>query len=1005
MKPALDKPLVCPLIIGRQTRLEALDGLIRLAGEAKGQLLLLCGEAGVGKSRLVAEAKARVRRLGWTIMQGNCFEADLSLPFAPLLDLLRAYLSNPNPPQVTEAEALGLAGSEFIKLLPELADIFPNRPLTPALEPEQEKRRLFQALSNFLLWEAQKRPVLIVIEDLHWIDGNSLEFLLFLARQMSAHPVLLLLTFRSDELSPVLTAFLANLDRLRLATEMLLNNLSREEVGRMIIEIFNLSRPVRGEFLDTIHSLTEGNPFFVEEILKALVSAGDIFYTGEEWDRKPLNELRIPRSVFAAIHRHTEELSREARDLLTLAAVAGRRFNFSLLKELFEGDESEMLPLVKQLVAAQLVVEQAEDQFAFRHALTREAIYSQLLVRERRALHRKIAEIIELHFNEAREAYLGELAYHYYEAGEWAKAVEFSSLLAEKAQSLSAPREARIHFNRALEAVGHLGGISPVPLLAGRGHACEQLGEFDQARADYEQALELSRQAGDEAGQWQNLLDLGFLWTGLNYGQAGEYFRQALEIARSTRDPKLVAVSLNRYGNWLGNTGRSAEGLELHREAFEIFQASSNKQGIADTTDLMAMAYGLDGNIKSSISHYQKAVEFYRELGDSRGLSSCLSTLSVYTCGAFNEPVSSEIGDKTGYKKVVEEALLLATRIGWQAGQANGEEALACVLWSSGEFGAGFEHARQATQLATEIQHRQWMAGSYQVTGQLYWSIFDTEQARQVLEAGLAFSRQLGSSWWSGHNLIVLFKVYLQENELEKAEELLQSGMPQSGTPHNLPELRILWAWGELALHKGQPQQALDIFERLYDLLPADTDPLSLPWLLKLKGEALVGLDRLEEARQALETAKNAAKACQIRPVEWEIGASLARLLSRLKLDYLAHQQIQETRRLIEKLAGSLVEPDQKARFIKRALTYLPQEKPLASPPPGHKEFGNLTRREQEIAGLVSQGKSSREIAEVLFVSQRTVETHISNILGKLNLTSRAQIAVWAVQNGLVKQG
>jgi DNA-binding CsgD family transcriptional regulator/tetratricopeptide (TPR) repeat protein len=464
-------------------------------------------------------------------------------------------------------------------------------------------------------------------------------------------------------------------------------------------------------------------------------------------------------------------------------------------------------------------------------------------------------------------------------------------------------------------------------------------------------------------------------------------------------------VSLNRYGNWLGNTGRTAEGLELHREAYEIFQAWGDKQGIADTTDLMAMAYGLDGNVISSFSEYQKAVALYRELGDSRGLASGLSTMCVYACGSLNEPVPSPVGNKSGYKKLAEEALQLAIAIDWQAGQAYGEESLAQVLWATGDFGEGLVHGHRANQLATEIRHRQWMAGSYHALGEIYTSIFDTEQARHVLEAGLAVSRQLGSTWWSGHNIAILSRNYLHENEPDKAESLLQSGMARSARPRNLPELRILWAWGELALYKGQPQQALDIFERLTGLLPPGTATLSIPWLLKLKGEALAGLGRPEEARPVLETALDGAKACQVLPLEWEIGAALARLLAKLKLDYQAHAQAEETRLLIEKLAGSLYEPGQKVRFLKRALAYLPEVKPVPVSPQGRGENGKLTRRELEIVRLVSQGKSSREIARMLFLSQRTVETHISNILGKLNLTNRAQIAAWAVQNGLVHQG
>src|SRR5262249_30094757 len=150
--------------------------------------------------------------------------------------------------------------------------------------------------------------------------------------------------------------------------------------------------PVRAELLDAIYMLTEGNPFYIEELLKALVAAGDIFYADGAWNRKPLAELRIPRSLHDAVQQRVAQLSDGARRVVELAAVVGRRFDFALLQRLAHLDERELLGLIKELIAAQLVVEETDERFAFRHALTRQAIYAELLARERAALHRTIAE-------------------------------------------------------------------------------------------------------------------------------------------------------------------------------------------------------------------------------------------------------------------------------------------------------------------------------------------------------------------------------------------------------------------------------------------------------------------------------------------------------------------------------------------------------------------------------------------------------------------------------------
>ena len=221
-----------------------------------------------------------------------------------------------------------------------------------------------------------------------------------------------MLSYRSDEIQPGLRHFLAGLDRARLGSELMLERLSERDVDALIQSILDLGRPVNPEFLKPVYALTEGNPFFVEEILKSLVASGDLFYANDRWDRKPLSELHIPRSVQDAVQHRAAQLSDAAREVMTLAAVTGRRFDFVLLLRLSGLEERDLVRRIKELMAAQLVVEESADQFAFRHALTRQAVYADLLARERRALHRQIAEAMLAIYGESPDAYLGDLAYH-----------------------------------------------------------------------------------------------------------------------------------------------------------------------------------------------------------------------------------------------------------------------------------------------------------------------------------------------------------------------------------------------------------------------------------------------------------------------------------------------------------------------------------------------------------------------------------------------------------------
>ena len=462
METLFGTPISCPVLIGRATDLATLHQLIDQAKGGSGHMALISGEAGIGKSRLVAEAKTYAAAHNFLLLQGNCFPADLSCPYAPLLDLLRAYAASQLAATITSD--LAPFTRETYQLLPGLVPLPPDQPLSSSPDLEQEKRRLFAALAQFFIGQARKQAVLLIIEDIHWSDDTSLEFLHYLARRSTTQPLLLLLTYRSDEVHPRLQHFLAQLDRERLAQELWLAHLTRDDVDAMLRAIFSQPRSARLELPDPIYALTEGNPFFVEEVLKSLIAAGDIFYMNGRWDRKPLAELRIPRSVQDALQQRTDLLSEQARRVLTLAAVTGRRFDFTLLQWVTHHNEDELLSLIKELIAAQLVVEESDERFAFRHALTRQAVYAQLLVRERKALHRTIAETLEQLYASSVEAHLADLASHFSEAGVWEKALAYGQRAGEQAQALYAPQAATLHFTRALDAAGHLSLTPPASL-------------------------------------------------------------------------------------------------------------------------------------------------------------------------------------------------------------------------------------------------------------------------------------------------------------------------------------------------------------------------------------------------------------------------------------------------------------------------------------------------------------------------------------------------------------
>ncbi len=1006
----INTSVVCPKLIGRTSELAVLHLLLERAKSDRGQVVLLGGEAGVGKSRLVAEVKITATGQGFKLVQGNCFEADRASPYAPFLDLLRSFFANFS--SLTKSHDLLPFAEELSQVLPDMIPLISDSPphLHPfSLDPQQAQRRLFALMLHFFTTQATPHPLLFIMEDLHWSDETSLDLLAYLARRCTHLPILFVLTYRSDEVSPELRHFLAALDREHLAQDFSLQRLTRAEVEAMLQAIFAMHQAVPTGLLESLYQLTEGNPFFIEEVLKSLIVTGEITGKGGVWERTPLfgthiHPPSIPRSVHDAVYQRTRQLSVLARQVLTLAAVAGRRFDLTIVQQVMHADESHLLTLMKELVAAQLVIEEAADQFSFRHALTRQAIYSELLAGERRTLHRTIAEAIEQRAltSSILDAQLVDLAYHFYAGEVWSKAVEYGQRAGERTLHLYAPRAAVEHFTQALDAASQLKMTEAPTIYQLRGQAYELLGEFEQARRDYTQALRIAEASRDRLLEWRCLLALGFLWAGRDYAQAGSWFRDALTLASALGDPALQARSLNRLGNWLVNTGQPEEGLRAHREALALFETIADTQGMAETLDLLGQAHGLHNDLIASVKEFGQAIDLFRALNNTQSLVSSLTSRAVYAGPNLAETTLSALVTRDECLRDTTEAIQLARRIDSPSDRAYAEFVSGMLLTSFGEFGAALIHAQEALRLATEIQHQQWMAGASFVLGRLSVFLLDAPRAIQALEAGLVLASQVGSAWWTGNITAYLALAYLLSNDCSRAEALLEASLPHAQRPQTSPERRLLWAWGELALAQGHADLALEIADTLLVTVPgADSTKQPIPWLLKLKGEALVALGRTEEAIGIFREAERGALQRQEQALLWRIHRAAGYAHRHLKQEELVRHHFGSARLGIASLASPIGDASLRDQFLQAALATLPREKPIAAKRTARQAFGGLTEREREVVRLVAQGKSNREIAEALVVTKRTIETHINNILYKLNLTSRAQLVVWAVEKGL----
>jgi predicted ATPase/DNA-binding NarL/FixJ family response regulator len=1004
MAALFETPIVCPVLIGREQQRELLLRLVDQARAGQGQIALIAGEAGIGKSRLVAELKPYATTQGLAILQGRCFEPDRVLPYAPLLDLLRGWLSGRAADEI--ADVLAPYGPELVRLLPELSLYLPQQLADLPPDAEQEQRRRVQALVQIFLRLAARQPLIISIEDLHWSDEASLDLLLALARSVPEQPMLLLLTYRNDELSPTLAALLAALDRERLATELLLPRLSRADIDALLRATFMLSRPVRMEFLEPLYAVTEGNPFFVEETLKVLHASAELLIATAEWDRQPLSILHLPRSVQIAVQRRLDQLSPEAREILTLAAIAGRRFDFRLLQALTEHPETTLIRLMKELIGAQLVVEESADLFAFRHALTQQAVASNLLARERRALHRAIAEAMEHLYGDSLEAHSGDLSEHWYAAEQWEKALASAQRAGEQALALGAPRAAIEQYTRAIAAAQHL-QQTPRELYRARGRANERLGSFTAAHDDYMEALQLAHAAAHQPGEWQDLLALGFLWIGRDLAQAGAYFEQALTLAQAIGDQAILAQSLNRLGNWHLMVEQPVAAQQRHAEALEIFRALQDERGLAETYDLLGTTSISVGDRLSGAQAYEQASMSFRRLGDRQGLASSLTMLAL-CCEQYlaNTYVVAAIDRSEISLAAIDEALALARVINWRPGEAHALMVQGQIRCVRGAYGEALEEMQAGLALAVALEHGGWQLYGHLMLGALYHDLLALPLARAELEQALALAHKLDALYWIRTAAGFLASACILDGALDRADALLREVLKPETPAVTLGERQSWCAQAELALARGEPAQALDILTKLYATVPnlPPQGEQTIPRLALLRAEALIALGRKAEAEQLLHATYAISCTRGIRSLQWRILARLAALSQAQGQRDAAEQARIQVDALVAELATSI--PDQPVRdgFLRGVSAQLQLITPPTPRRAAKQAFDGLTEREREVAALIAQGCSNRVLAERLVVSERTIAKHVENILSKLGFSSRAQIAVWASEKGLAER-
>ncbi len=464
-------------MVGRERELALLLSGLDDATSRRGRLFLICGEPGVGKTRLADEIAAAAQAKGMAVMIGHCSEHDEAVAYLPFVEILENFVDRSSSPESLRS-ALGTQGSELTLLLPKLRTLLPELPLPLDLPPAQARRHLFNCFFDFVARVASERPTIMILEDLHWADDSTLSLLDHLVQRLSDLPLMVIGTYRDAELKAtrglgnILEAFL----RGRLATRATISCLPRDEVGAMLESLSGKSPPA--SIVSEIYAETEGNPFFVEELFRHLVEENRLYDSaGRFRSELKIGESEAPSSVRLIVTRRVARLKDATQMMLATAAIIGRSFNFELLQVSHAATADSLLECVEEAERAGLirsVTGSRKARFEFCHELTRQAVLSSLSVARRERLHLNVANAIERVYSAASgpkdtaskkvpyievvadHDHVAELAYHYARGANPHKAVEYCLRAVRKFAYVGSGTEALAQFESGLELLQDL---------------------------------------------------------------------------------------------------------------------------------------------------------------------------------------------------------------------------------------------------------------------------------------------------------------------------------------------------------------------------------------------------------------------------------------------------------------------------------------------------------------------------------------------------------------------
>ncbi|MFQ5830400.1 MAG: AAA family ATPase, partial [Candidatus Methylomirabilia bacterium] len=866
--------------IGRDAELDQLRKASEQAGQGHGQVVAVVGEPGVGKSRLIYEFTHSHRTHGWLILESGSVSYGKATTYLPVIDLLKAYFqieTRDDARKIREKVTgklltLDRALEPMLPAFFSLLDVPVEDPHWQDLDSPQRRQRTLDAVKRLLLRESQVQPLCLVFEDLHWIDSETQVVLDSLIESLPTARLMLLLNYRPE--------YQHGWGQKTYYTQLRIDPLPPESAEELLQALLGTDTGLK-PLKPLLIKQTEGNPFFVEEIVRTLVETHVL--VGERGAyrlAKAIQAVQAPATVQAVLAARIDGLPPEEKRLLQEASVIGKDVPFALLQAIVEEPEEPLRRRLAHLQAAEFLYETSlfpDLEYTFKHALTHEVSYGSLLQEQRRILHGRSAAAIEAIYADRLAEHTEALARHYQRSQAWEKALDYLVWAGDKASVAYANESAIAFYTQALEAAARApstegGRVAEIRLK--RGATFYSLANLSAATEDLEYALDEARRAGSRRMEGEILYKLAEVYTNRHDdAKALRYCEQALAIAEETGARNVLGGSLVGLSRLHMNRGGLAEAEPFALRAVEEAQAIGDPYLEVVASGQLAFIYRLQGRTDDALVISDRLLTLARQRHYLR-----LECLSLYR--------------------------------------------LALVHLDRGEYGRAMAAAEEGRRLGEAHGERFWLPRQLNVLGGIYGELGAyepaIEQNRKAAEIVQSVGEPMGEV--SCNAFLDLARHHAERGEDARATDYLERVWNVARDPASDPWMqwryrnRLFYMLGRFWLGRGDLGKAWDFAGDSLGLAEQTGAQKNIARSHMLRGEILAS--KSEPAEAALRFALDVALRTTQRPLVWQIRAALGRLLERQGKSDEAAEAYREAMTAIEALAADVPPGELQTGFL-----------------------------------------------------------------------------------------